>query len=240
MTRTGSDSWSCNNTTVSYTDWADTEPDNDYMGRSPASFVYLSAADEGKWADGGHELDYSGIRFMFMCSYPCEVGQEEGCIPNKYPGQQTTVVVHSSTNANIGEMEKEGTMEGMKKEGSMSGEKDSLKSEMPYTPSLDLSQVMEVMKTSYDGYYGKRFVVGGAEKDFFEASNICREMGGSLPCLQNILQQEVVAQLNNGSLWLGGIDYYEEGVWECESGDSLLWTNWADEQPDDKVGVVQL
>ena len=195
--------------------------------------VYLSVADQGKWADGGTEEDHTGMKLAFMCSYLCVVGQDEGCIPDKYPGQQTTVVVHSST---TDKMEKE-MMEGGEGAGDMnSGE--IMESDSTYTPSLDLRQVMELLTTSYDGYYGKRFVVGGAGKDFFEASNICRDLGGSLPCIQNIVQQEVVAGLNNGSLWLGGIDYYEEGVWECESGDRLLWSNWADGQPDDLVSRV--
>ena len=231
MTRTGPDSWSCNNNTVSYSDWADLEPDNEYMGRTSASFVYLSAEHDGKWADGGDHLDYAGIKFMFMCSYPCVVGQEEGCIPNQYPGHQTTVVVHSSTTT------PEQEMEGMEK---MEDSFDKMmESTSTYTSTLDLEQVLADLTSNYDGYYGKRFVVGGAEKDFFEASNICRDMGGSLPCIQNIVQQEVVATLNNRTVWLGGIDYYEEGVWECENGDSLLWTNWADTQPDDMVGFLQ-
>ena len=101
------------------------------------------------------------------------VGEDEGCIPDKYPGQQTTVVVHSST---TDKMEKD-MMEG----GEGAGDTNSgeiIESDSPYTPSLDLRQVMELLSTSYDGYYGKRYVVGGAGKDFFEASNICRDLGG--------------------------------------------------------------
>lgn len=229
MTRTEPDTWSCNGTTVSYTEWADQQPDNKYMGRTPASFTYLSADQGGKWADGGSELDYSGIKFNFMCSFPCVVGEEEGCIPDKYPGQHTTVVVHSSSNSDMVQMER------VEKDEVSTDVMSDMESDNPYTASLDISKVMEFITTNYNGYYGKKFVVGGTNKDFFEASNICRELEGALPCIQNIVQQEMVAGLNNGSVWLGAVDYYEEGVWECESGDSLAWTNWADGQPDDMV-----
>ena len=104
-----------------------------------------------------------------------------------------------------------------------------------YTSTIDMARVMKYITTNYNGYYGTRFVATATNADFFEASGACRDLGGTLPCIKNIVQQEAVAKLNNGTVWLGGIDYYDEGVWECESGDSLVWTNWAENQPDDKV-----
>lgn len=230
VTRGSDDStWACNGTAVTFADWAESEPDNKYQGQTPGNLVYLSQAHQGQWADGGSEEENAEMKFQFMCSYPCVVGEEEGCIPNFYPTQQTTVIVHSSTQsvvtAEVSEDEK--TEETEETPGAK------------YDPILDMNQVMDFIETNYNGHYGTRFVAAGTDVDFFEASATCRDLGGTLPCIRNAVQQEAVVLLNNATLWLGGIDYYEESRWDCESGDSLVWTNWAENQPDDMVRILE-
>jgi len=96
---------------------------------------------------------------------------------------------------------------------------------------------MSYITTNFDGWYGKTFRIVGEASDFYAASKTCRDDGGSMPCIKNIVQQQYINSLTDSSVWLGGIDYYDEGSWECESGDALDWTNWAPNQPDNKCGT---
>jgi hypothetical protein len=56
-----------------------------------------------------------------------------------------------------------------------------------------------------------------------------------LACPQNPLQQAVIEQFVMTTSWLGFVDYYVDGEFQCVDGTSMQeWTNWGEEQPDNK------
>ena len=274
---------------VSYFDWAPQEPDNSYEDVSPAEFVYLSGGHDGKWADGGNDRVYGEMVFGYLCSAPCVVGGDEGCLPNEYGAEKwnpTTYTTAASAETKQGTLLTENPSKGEEPSAQEDTSPGTLAPEASSTApstSEDSTQVtdyavkesttepaktsqqdkqttviihsgkkteerniryseeihqkvMNYINTNYKGSYGKRFRVMGRDKDFFEASNICRNAEGVLPCISNIAQQFSAKSINNATAWLGVIDYYEEGSYECESGEPISFTNWAVSQPDNRCG----
>ena len=56
-----------------------------------------------------------------------------------------------------------------------------------------------------------------------------------LACPRNPLQHEVVGRLVRSTAWLGWVDYYTDGEFECSDGSGVLESGrWGQHQPDNR------
>lgn len=69
------------------------------------------------------------------------------------------------------------------------GKDDMMKKETSASFKIDLTQALSFIEANYDGYYGTRFETQGKNVNFYDASGLCMNAKGSLPCMKNILQQ---------------------------------------------------
>eukprot|EP00116_Pleurobrachia_bachei_P000171 sb/3460433/ len=237
------DEWMCGGYPLTFTDWAEGHPS------TPSQHVYMTTS--GQWRAGlGSET-----RLHTICAVPCVVGETEGCLSDGR--NETTVIIHSGTEQPMETQEVTTEKQPMatteaqpmattEAQPIATTEKQPLATEATGEESnttmvtVDMDQFnsnMEYVRSNMAGSPGKRFIFVASDRDFFDATGQCRDRGGSLPCVSNILQQEQVLQLVSGeSAWLSAIDYYEENTWECESGERFTFSNWGPSQPDNMCG----
>lgn len=99
-------------------------------------------------------------------------------------------------------------------------------------------------KTNADNYKAiKTITFNNSTYEFFEnavtwekAEEICKLKGGNLVTitsnLENILIQEAAKELSLDYIWLGSTDYFEESIWKWNTQEEFIYTNWANNQPD--------
>ncbi len=66
-----------------------------------------------------------------------------------------------------------------------------------------------------------------------DARDDCAVRGGYLATIQDSAEDQFIYQLiPSDSIWLGATDENEEGIWTWVTGEPWMYTNWADNQPD--------
>lgn len=88
-------------------------------------------------------------------------------------------------------------------------------------------------ETTYNGHNYKLY---NKALPWREAYKFCEQQGGHLVTINSENEQSFLYNLINekstGSfLWLGATDSYEEGKWKWITGNSILYQNWADNEP---------
>ncbi|XP_054436456.1 pulmonary surfactant-associated protein D, partial [Pteronotus mesoamericanus] len=86
----------------------------------------------------------------------------------------------------------------------------------------------------------KIFKIGGFEKSFQEAQQVCRQAGGELPsprsAAENEALQQLVAAQNKGAAFLSMTDSKTEGKFTYPTGETLVYSNWAPGEPNNDGG----
>lgn len=88
-------------------------------------------------------------------------------------------------------------------------------------------------ETTYNGHDYKLY---NKALPWREAYKFCEQQGGHLVTINSENEQSFLYNLINekstGSfLWIGATDSYEEGKWKWITGNSILYQNWADNEP---------
>lgn len=88
----------------------------------------------------------------------------------------------------------------------------------------------------FNGHYYK---VVNESLYWSEAREKCEEEGGYLATITSQEEQNFVADLievkgEKKNYWLGGTDNEEEGVWRWITGEDWSYTNWRENQPDNR------
>ena len=91
----------------------------------------------------------------------------------------------------------------------------------------------DYLNSYYNSSPGRVFKYLSSSLTFWEAEAACSADNMKLACPQNKLQQAALGQMLKTTSWLGFVDYYTDGTWECADGTSNMgWTNWGLDQPD--------
>ena len=88
-------------------------------------------------------------------------------------------------------------------------------------------------ETTYNGHVYKLF---NKALPWREAYKFCEQQDGHLVTVNSENEQSFLYSLINENstssyLWLGATDSYEEGKWKWITGDSIVYRNWADNEP---------
>ena len=66
-----------------------------------------------------------------------------------------------------------------------------------------------------------------------QADSICNSLGGHLVTISDVAENNFINNFSNGmGIWLGLTDENNEGIFQWSNGDSLTFTNWLPNQPD--------
>ena len=111
---------------------------------------------------------------------------------------------------------------------------------------LDLSYVSGCVNVSYlpivrpessneNTYNGNVYMVFDENMTWIEASKICEAAGGHLATVTSAKENEFVQTLclkgNSNQYYLGSTDTYTEGIWSWVNGESFVYNNWSDGEP---------
>lgn len=88
-------------------------------------------------------------------------------------------------------------------------------------------------ETTYNGHVYKLY---NKALPWREAYKFCEQQGGHLVTINSENEQSFLYNIINEKstsayLWLGATDSYEEGKWKWITGDSIVYRNWADNEP---------
>ena len=84
----------------------------------------------------------------------------------------------------------------------------------------------------------KIFKTAGVVKSYSDARQVCREARGQLASPRSAAENEAVAQLvraENKKAYLSMNDISTEGRFTYPTGESLVYSNWASGEPNNKV-----
>ena len=84
----------------------------------------------------------------------------------------------------------------------------------------------------------KIFKTAGVVKSFLDAQQVCREATGQLASPCSAVENEAVTQLvraQNKQAYLSMSDIATEGMFTYPTGESLVYSNWASGEPNNKV-----
>ena len=85
----------------------------------------------------------------------------------------------------------------------------------------------------------KIFKTAGSEKTFQDAQQICTQAGGQLPSPRSAAENEALTQLataQNKSAFLSMTDTRKEGTFIYPTGEPLVYSNWAPQEPNNDGG----
>ena len=95
----------------------------------------------------------------------------------------------------------------------------------------------DYLQTYYKASPGRVFQYISSTVNFWDAEQACSAKKMKLACPQNPLQQAAINQMVMSTSWLGFVDYYVDGEFECVDGTGAMgWTNWGLKQPDNSYG----
>lgn len=88
-------------------------------------------------------------------------------------------------------------------------------------------------ETTYNGHVYKLY---NKALPWKEAYKFCEQQGGHLVTInseneQSFLYSIIKEKSTNSYLWLGATDSYEEGKWKWVTGESIVYRNWANNEP---------
>ena len=75
------------------------------------------------------------------------------------------------------------------------------------------------------------YSVVNTPKTWADAQTYCEDEGGNLVSVHSAEENDHVAGLVSGELWLGGSDADAEDDWRWTDGSSFSYSNWAPHQP---------
>ena len=70
-----------------------------------------------------------------------------------------------------------------------------------------------------------------SKKSWKDAEIFCQNLGGHLPSIHNISENDFLTDLNPGWFWLGGTDQGQEGVWRWTDGSAFTFQYWNTGEP---------
>ena len=85
----------------------------------------------------------------------------------------------------------------------------------------------------------KIFKTAGSEKTFQDAQQICTQAGGQLPSPRSAAENEALTQLataQNKAAFLSMSDTRKEGTFIYPTGEPLVYSNWAPQEPNNDGG----
>ncbi|XP_043332181.1 pulmonary surfactant-associated protein D isoform X2 [Cervus elaphus] len=85
----------------------------------------------------------------------------------------------------------------------------------------------------------KIFKTAGSKKTFQDAQQICTQAGGQLPSPRSAAENEALTQLataQNKSAFLSMTDIRKEGTFIYPTGEALVYSNWAPQEPNNDGG----
>ena len=92
----------------------------------------------------------------------------------------------------------------------------------------------ESKPNSVKEYNGHRYQLIAEEMNWIEADEYCRSIGGHLVTISTAEENSFVQSLINKSTMIGLSDAAEEGAWSWVTGESLTYTNWAKNEPNNQ------
>lgn len=88
---------------------------------------------------------------------------------------------------------------------------------------------------------GKRYELFNIAMPWTEAKAKCEELGGHLVTITSKEEADIVNSLvakgGRTNYWLGLSDHETEGQWESVTGESISYSNWGDDEPNNYLGL---
>lgn len=105
------------------------------------------------------------------------------------------------------------------------------------TPQLDSPLPLVDLFPSGRSVGEKIFKMGGFEKTFQDAQQICTQAGGQMASPRSAAENEALKQLvadQNKSAFLSMTDNKKEGTFTYPTGEPLVYSNWAPGEPNNR------
>lgn len=109
-----------------------------------------------------------------------------------------------------------------------------------YDDLVDANNYEPIQSVTFGEY---RYDLYEKKTDWQTAKSICEKKGGTLTDIGNESEQAVVNSLiqkgSKTSYWIGLSDVENEGVWKWCNGNVASYKNWADNEPNNAVGIEE-
>ena len=110
---------------------------------------------------------------------------------------------------------------------------------MPPHPQPDSPLPLAVLFPDGRSVGEKIFKTAGSEKTFQDAQQVCTQAGGQLPSPRSAAENEALTQLataQNKAAFLSMTDTRKEGTFIYPTGEPLVYSNWAPQEPNNDGG----